>query len=66
MGTSLEDTENVFNALKAGATSYLTKSNPASGIMDAIHEAHKGGAPMTNKIAKEIGNFSQKKAGNGQ
>lgn len=54
MSTSFDDSETVFNALKAGATGYLTKTTQASKILDAIVEVNKGGSPMSSEIARKI------------
>ena len=54
MCTAFEDTESVFNALKAGASGYLTKTTQPSKILDAIEEVHKGGSPMSSHIARKI------------
>jgi len=49
-----EDDDNVFEALCAGACGYLLK--PASGerIVEAIHQARSGGAPMSAFIARRV------------
>jgi len=52
--TSYEDSESVFNALKAGATGYLTKTTQPSKILDALVDIHKGGSPMSSNIARKI------------
>ena len=49
-----DDTENIFQALRAGACGYLLKRTPAAGILAAIREAKRGGAPMTGAIARKI------------
>lgn len=54
MCTSLEDTESVFNALKAGATGYLSKSTPPAKLLEAISEIHQGGSPMSVHIARKV------------
>jgi len=54
MCTSLEDTDNIFAALQAGATGYLTKSTPPAKILDAITDAYNGGAPMSSQIARKV------------
>ena len=64
MCTSLEDTENIFNALKAGATGYLTKSTPAPKILEAIQDAYTGGAPMSSQIARKVIGFFNQPAAN--
>jgi DNA-binding NarL/FixJ family response regulator len=52
--TSFDDSENVFKALKAGATGYLTKTIQPSKLLDAIEEVHNGGSPMNSHIARQV------------
>ena len=52
--TVFEDRENVFSAVKAGASGYILKGSSPREIIEAIHELHKGGAPMSPKIARKI------------
>lgn len=54
MCTSLEDTDNIFAALQAGATGYLVKSTPPAKILEAITDAHAGGSPMSSQIARKV------------
>ncbi len=54
MLTVYDNEENVFNALTKGASGYLTKSDSAEKIMDAIQEVMDGGAPMSMSIAKIV------------
>ncbi len=54
MCTIFQDDESVFNALKAGATGYLLKTDDPTKIVDAIHELHAGGSPMTPHIARRV------------
>lgn len=54
MCTSFEDSDSVFNALKAGATGYITKTTQPSKLLDAIVEIHKGGSPMSSHIARKL------------
>ncbi|MCD6012837.1 MAG: DNA-binding response regulator [Flavipsychrobacter sp.] len=61
MCTSLEDPENIFNALQAGATGYLTKSTTPTKILEAIADAYNGGAPMSSQIARKVLTFFQAK-----
>lgn len=44
----------VFAALRAGASGYLVKSGDAMAVLDAIREAHAGGAPMSAAIARLV------------
>ena len=54
MLTAYEDTENIFNALAAGASGYLLKRAPRSELLDAIKEVCRGGSPMTTHIARKV------------
>lgn len=62
MLTVYEDTENIFNALAAGANGYLLKRTPSKEIIDAIREVHRGGSPMTTHIARLVVQSFQKTA----
>jgi DNA-binding NarL/FixJ family response regulator len=48
------DSEQVFKALKAGASGYLLKRSAPDEILQAIHDVHGGGAPMTGEIARKV------------
>ena len=54
MCTIFRDDDSNFNALKAGATGYLLKNDDPGKIIDAIHEIHSGGSPMTPQIARRV------------
>jgi DNA-binding NarL/FixJ family response regulator len=54
MLTVYEDTENIFNALAAGATGYMLKRTPRNELFEAIREVHRGGSPMTTHIARKV------------
>lgn len=49
-----EDSELVFEALKAGASGYITKSANYLELLSALDEIVKGGAPMSSKIARLV------------
>ena len=54
MFTVFQDDENIFEAIKAGATGYiLKKTNPAK-VFEAINELHTGGSPMSPAIARRV------------
>lgn len=55
--TIRENDEDVFNALKAGASGYLLKTDSPSRIIESIRELYDGGAPMTTQIARKVVNF---------
>jgi len=44
----------IFEALKAGAISYLLKSTPAEKIIEAIAEVKNGGSPISSQIARKV------------
>ena len=44
----------VFDALCAGAIGYLTKNVNPDYLVEALHEAVQGGAPMSIRIAKMV------------
>ncbi len=48
------DNELVFEAMKAGATGYITKSSNHLELLAALEEISKGGAPMSSKIARLV------------
>lgn len=52
--TNFEDSDTVFEALKAGATGYLTKGDSPENILEAIQQVHQGGSPMTHHIARLV------------
>jgi DNA-binding NarL/FixJ family response regulator len=52
--TVFEDRENVFSALKAGASGYVLKGNSPKELIDSLHSLSLGGAPMTPKIARKV------------
>ena len=62
MLTAYEDTENIFNALAAGASGYLLKRAPRAELLEAIREVRNGGSPMTPNIARLVVQSFQKTA----
>src|SRR5262245_7258274 len=54
MLTVYEDTEQVFQALQAGATGYLLKRTPPARLLEAVTEVMAGGAPITTHIARKV------------
>ena len=54
MLTIEEDSERVFESMKAGATGYLVKHVPPREILEAVAEVHAGGAPMSSHIARRV------------
>lgn len=60
MLTAYEDTENIFNALAAGAAGYLLKRSPRAELLEAIRDVCHGGSPMTSHIARKVVQSFQK------
>jgi len=60
MLTVYEDTENIFNALAAGASGYLLKRTKSAELLEAISEVRRGGSPMTTHIARKVVQSFQK------
>ena len=54
MLTVYEDTEQIFEALTAGATGYLLKRLEPEELLQAIRDVHSGGSPMSNSIARKV------------
>jgi DNA-binding NarL/FixJ family response regulator len=54
MFTVYENNEQVFEALKAGASGYLLKKTPPAEIITAVKELHAGGSPMSAPIARKL------------
>src|SRR5258708_15223448 len=52
--TVYEDSERIFQALRAGACGYLLKRSQPEKVIAAIQEAHEGGVPMTPEIARKV------------
>jgi len=63
MLTVYEDSNTVFKALCAGACGYLVKKTPPSRLLEAIKDAHEGGAPMSSLIARQVINVFQQTQG---
>jgi len=62
MLTVYEDTENIFNALAAGASGYMLKRTPTPELLSAIQQVVQGGSPMTAHIARKVVQSFQKPA----
>jgi len=54
MLTVYEDTDNIFNALAAGATGYMLKRTPRDELLAAIQDVLRGGSPMSAHIARKV------------
>ena len=54
MLTVYDDSEQIFQSLRAGATGYLLKRTPKDKLLEAIQEIINGGAPMSRQIARRV------------
>ncbi len=54
MLTKYEDSELIFDSLRAGASGYLLKKNLATELVPAIELVHAGGAPMSVQVARKV------------
>ena len=63
MLTVYEDSDSLFNSLKAGASGYLLKRTASARLLEAIHDVHDGGSPMTPQLARRVVQFFSKPAG---
>ena len=54
MFTVYENNDQVFEALKAGASGYLLKKTPPLQIIEAVKELYHGGSPMSASIARKL------------
>jgi DNA-binding NarL/FixJ family response regulator len=54
MFTVYENNDQVFEALKAGASGYLLKKTPPLQIIESIKELQQGGSPMSASIARKL------------
>ena len=57
MLTAYEDSDRLFESLKAGAGGYLLKRTSSAKLLQAIQELHAGGSPMTPHIARRVVQF---------
>jgi DNA-binding NarL/FixJ family response regulator len=61
MFTIYENSEQVYEALAAGASGYLLKQTPPEQILLALKELYEGGSPMSTHIARKVVSFFKKK-----
>ncbi len=54
MLTVYENTENIYAALKAGASGYILKRTSPAKLLEAIQDVVDGGAPMSSAIARKV------------
>jgi DNA-binding NarL/FixJ family response regulator len=54
MLTVYEESEKIFQSLRAGANGYLLKRSSMTEVLDALQQVHEGGAPMSSAIARRV------------
>ncbi|HMV50778.1 MAG TPA: response regulator transcription factor [Blastocatellia bacterium] len=54
MLTVYAEQDKVFESICNGACGYLLKKTPPARLLEAIREAHEGGAPMSPEIARKV------------
>ena len=57
MLTVYEDSDSLFNSLKAGASGYLLKRTASAKLLEAIRDVYNGGSPMTPQLARRLVQF---------
>lgn len=60
MLTVYAEQDKVFESICNGASGYLLKETPPARLLEAIKEAHHGGAPMSPEIARKVVKLFQK------
>jgi len=54
MLTVYEDSDSLFNSLKAGASGYLLKRTASARLLEAIKDVYAGGSPVTPQLARRL------------
>jgi DNA-binding NarL/FixJ family response regulator len=54
MLTTYEESDLIFNSLRAGANGYLLKNMPAGELVQSVLDVQAGGAPMSLQIARKV------------
>jgi DNA-binding NarL/FixJ family response regulator len=54
MCTAYEDTDKIFDSLKAGASGYILKTEGPRKIIEALDDMLAGGSPMSSSIARKV------------
>jgi DNA-binding NarL/FixJ family response regulator len=61
MLTTYEETDLIFNSLRAGARGYLLKKMAPLELVTAIEQVYAGGAPMSMQVACRIVDYFQQR-----
>ncbi|MEO7933114.1 MAG: response regulator transcription factor [Chthoniobacterales bacterium] len=54
MLTTYDDSDRIFESLRAGASGYLLKRTAPAQLVKAIEEVRNGGSPMSMQIARKV------------
>ncbi len=54
MLTSSDDDDDIYNALRLGASGYLLKDVGIDGLIKALDEISSGGSPLSGNVARKI------------
>jgi len=54
MLTVYEESEKIFQSLRAGANGYLLKRSSTAEVLEALRQVNEGGAPMSSAIARRV------------
>lgn len=57
MFSTYEEDEKIYNALRAGACSYVSKRSSPEKVIDALNVVSVGGAYMSPAIARKVANY---------
>jgi DNA-binding NarL/FixJ family response regulator len=57
--TTYEESDLIFESLRAGANGYLIKNMPPEELIQAFEQVHAGGAPMSMQIARKVVQYFQ-------
>ena len=54
MLTKYQESDLIFNSLRAGASGYLLKKKLTAELISAVEQVYEGGAPMSMQIARKV------------
>jgi DNA-binding NarL/FixJ family response regulator len=57
MLTRYEQSDMIFDSIRAGASGYLLKRTSAEELVQAVEQVYSGGAPMTMQVARKVINY---------
>jgi len=60
--TVFDDSERIFQSLKAGGNGYLLKNSSPDEIINALMEVHNGGSALSPAVARKVIQFFQTNA----